>query len=205
MLFNIEKSYYQRSVKIFIFMLVVTIFTAIATWLINLDLISNINKLDSEVPSDVKEVEGWGKVTEYFLNNGLRVPLQMLLFSLLPIPFLYLLNLLVTSVLFGIVIAVALKVGLYEGLAMIVSSIPHFILEISAYCLIAATLYKLNKALYRPIVNYFRKNKKSKDSGIFSALRNTIKIYFLLAFPLIILAAISESYLADFIYKSLIH
>ena len=83
---------------------------------------------------------------------------------------------------------------------MVLSSIPHTIIEILAMCLVISGLYKVSQSIIRKISNIFRKTKK-QNLSFKLALSNVFKIYFLIALPLYILAGFIETYLTDFIYN----
>src|SRR5699024_7966922 len=73
------------------------------------------------------------KVWQYNINNGYKVPLQMLILSIIPIPFLYSANLISTSILTGFVFTLLIRVDLHLGLIDVGSSIPHTVLELLSY------------------------------------------------------------------------
>lgn len=83
-----------------------------------------------------------------------------------------------------------------------ISTIPHFYIEILAFCFVASSLFKINQSIIKKIANLFRKNKKQKIS-IKLAITNLIKIYIFIALPLFIFAAFVENYLSKFIFDLL--
>lgn len=91
----------------------------------------------------------------------------------------------------------------HKGLIIIVSSIPHIIIEILAMCFVVSSLYKLNQAIVRKISNLFRKEKRQNVS-FKQALIQLIKTYILIALPLYIIAAFLETYFTEWIYSILI-
>lgn len=105
-----------------------------------------------------------------------------------------------TSIITGIAFGFAIHFDFNKGAIMVISSIPHAIIEILAMCFVISGLYKLNQAIIRKISNLFRKTKKQNFSFKL-ALSNLLKIYFLIALPLYIIAAFLETYLTDFIYN----
>ncbi|NWK84244.1 stage II sporulation protein M [Staphylococcus sp. GSSP0090] len=154
-------------------------------------------------PAALDKAQGLQKVWEYVLNNGFRVPIQMLLLAVIPIPFLYYLNILSTTILPAIVLGFAIHIDLYKGSMMTISAMPHFLLEILGLCFVASGLLKVNQSIIRKISNLFRNNKKEKLS-LKLAIINFLKIYVYIALPLIILAAFTETYLSELLIKSLI-
>lgn len=105
-----------------------------------------------------------------------------------------------TTVITGIVFGFAIHFDFNKGIIMIVSSIPHLIIEILAMCFVISGLYKINQTIIRKISNLFRKSKKQNFSFKL-ALSNLLKIYLLIALPLYILAAFLETYFTGFIYN----
>ena len=70
------------------------------------------------------------KSLKYIVNNGFRVPLQMFILALLPIPYLYLINLVVTIIMPGILLGFLLSFDLHKGLIGCIAFIPHYTFEI---------------------------------------------------------------------------
>ncbi|ATH63736.1 hypothetical protein BJG87_11725 [Staphylococcus pasteuri] len=147
---------------------------------------------------NITATHGLEKVWQYIVNNDLKTPLQMFILSLIPIPFLYCLNLISTTVITGIMFGFAINFDLHKGTIMVVGAIPHAILELLAFCFVVSALYKFNQAIVRKVSNMFRKTKKVNYS-IKLAFANLIKIYVLIALPLYIIAAFLETYFTDFI------
>lgn len=194
-----DENYFKRSLKIFI------IATSLLLLSFTLSIIFNpsfetFKNISNKVPSSLDNAQGLNKLWQYILNNAIRVPFQMFIFSLIPIPFLYFLNIVSTSIITGIAFGFAIHFDFNKGLLMVLSSIPHAIIETFAMCFVISGLYKLNKTIIRKISNLFRKNKKQNFSFVL-AFSNLLKIYFLIALSLYILAAFLETYFTDFIYN----
>ncbi|WP_070045371.1 stage II sporulation protein M [Mammaliicoccus lentus] len=170
--------------------------SGIITYIVNpnIEIIKNIQGL----PEDKQRAEGLEKVWQYIINNGFKVPLQMLILSIIPIPFLYSANLISTSILTGFVFTLLIRVDLHLGLIGVGSSIPHTVLELLSYAVFAAALYLLNKSIIRMISNLFRKNKKTKISFLKSIV-TVAKVYILLVLPLSIIVAFLETYFTNFL------
>ncbi|PTJ53637.1 hypothetical protein BU019_00655 [Staphylococcus simulans] len=197
---NIQDSnYFKRTIKIFVVAMTL-ILIAFVFSLIFSPSIETFKCISSGLPSNLEDAQGLNKVWEYILNNGGRVPLQMFIFSLIPIPFLYCLNIISTSIVTGIMFGFAIHIDFNKGIIMVGSAIPHAIIEIFAMCIVISGLYKLNQAIVRKISNLFRSNKKQNFSFKL-ALSNLLKVYLLVALPLYILAAFLETYFTDFIYN----
>ena len=84
----------------------------------------------------------------------------MFILALIPIPFLYMLNIVISVIIPGIMFGIFLNFDLHKAFTAIIAYIPHYTLEIMAYCILASGLYMLNKAIVRKVTNLFRKKKK---------------------------------------------
>ena len=88
------------------------------------------------------------------------VPLQMFILSLIPIQFLYVINIISTASLPGILFGIVLQANFKKGFGIIISSIPHFLVEVFAFCLFAAILFELNKGIRIKLRNVFKNDKE---------------------------------------------
>ncbi|MES5936166.1 MULTISPECIES: stage II sporulation protein M [Mammaliicoccus] len=186
----------KRIIIFFCISISLMLISGIITYIVNpnIEIIKNIQDL----PEDKQRAEGLEKVWQYIINNGFKVPLQMLILSIIPIPFLYSANLISTSILTGFVFTLLIRVDLHLGLIGVGSSIPHTVLELLSYAVFAAALYLLNKSIIRMISNLFRKNKKTKISFLKSIV-TVAKVYILLVLPLSIIVAFLETYFTNFL------
>ncbi|MEX3470927.1 stage II sporulation protein M [Staphylococcus hominis] len=194
-----DQNYFKRSIKIFIIATFFFLISFILSIIFSPSL-ETFKNISNQVPSSLDNVQGLHKLWNYILNNAIQVPFQMFIFSLIPIPFLYFLNMISTSIITGIAFGFAIHFDFNKGAIMVISSVPHAIIEILAMCFVISGLYKLNQAIIRKISNLFRKTKKQNFSFKL-ALSNLLKIYFLISLPLYIIAAFLETYLTDFIYN----
>lgn len=192
----LDKPMTKRIIIFFSISMSLMLISGIITYIVNpnIEIIKNIQGL----PEDKQRAEGLEKVWQYIINNGFKVPLQMLILSIIPIPFLYSANLISTSILTGFVFTLLIRVDLHLGLIGVGSSIPHTVLELLSYAVFAAALYLLNKSIIRMISNLFRKNKKTKISFLKSIV-TVAKVYILLVLPLSIIAAFLETYFTNFL------
>ncbi|WP_270234849.1 stage II sporulation protein M [Staphylococcus warneri] len=197
-----DKQYVQRAMKWFVFSLIILIISFILSSIFSPSL-DTFKNMGDQIPSSLDKATGLNKVWEFIINNGFRVSLQMLILSLIPIPFLYCVNLISTNTITGIMFGFVINFDFHKGLIIIVSSIPHIIVEILAMCFVVSSLYKLNQAIVRKISNFFRKEKKQKYS-VKQALIQLIKTYLFIALPLYIIAAFLETYFTEWIYNILI-
>lgn len=97
-----------------------------------------------------------GRVYSYVVNNGFAVPLQMFIFAVKTIQFLYIINIISTSSVLGVFFVIALQVDFEKEFELIITSIPHSSFEIFAYRLFAAVLFELNLVIREKIRNKFK-------------------------------------------------
>jgi phosphate starvation-inducible membrane PsiE len=69
-----------------------------------------------------------------------------------------------------------------------------------SFCIFTSGLYMLNKSIIRKITNLFRK-KKRKITLFKTSLFNLLKAYLFVCLPMVILAAFTETYIADMLFK----
>lgn len=175
----------------------ITFIATIITCIVNPDIKAVMEGIGNSAPSQIKESRGIDKVWSYIVHNGFAVPLQMFILAFVPIQFLYLANIISTSSLLGVFFGVALQASLDKGFELIISSIPHSVLELFAYCLLAAVLFELNQVIRTKMINLVKKDRE-RDSVIKKILIVT-RTYLAFVLPLIILAALLETYAADMI------
>ncbi|QIH77110.1 stage II sporulation protein M [Macrococcoides canis] len=194
---NLEVSYIKRAFIIYGIMMTV----AILTFIISLVFYPSeeiFKDIASKSPSNSAELKGLDKVWMYIANNAFVVPLQMFILALLPVPFLYFLNVISASIITGIVFGFAIHVSPNFGWILVLSSTPHAVLEFLAICFVASGLFSLNRSIISKVSNFFRKEKRYGLS-ISEAMYNLIRVYVFIALPLFIIAAFAETYLTNFI------
>lgn len=198
MLKSFDLDIIKRAVKIFIVATICLIITTIFCYFVHPSL--NELKNMGSGSDKISETKGLKKVWDFIVNNGFKVPLQMFILALLSIPYLYLINLVVTVVLPGIMLGFLLSFDLHKGLIGSIAFIPHYTFEIMGLCILTSALYMLNKAITRRFTNLFRKSKK-ENYAIKDNLINVIKFYVLIALPLIVIAAFLEIYVSNFLFN----
>ena len=200
MIFKIvNKTAFKRAVVFFVIATIVTVLGTVITYFVNPDLKGIMESFGNSSSDQLKESTGIKKVWAYIVNNGFMVPLQMFVLALIPIQFLYLINVISTALIPGILFGVVLQMDFIKGIEIIASTIPHYFVEIFAFCLFAAALFELNRSLEQKLEVYSKKVKIR-----FLLLRKilgTIKIYGVLILPIIIVAAFLETYIADIIFN----
>lgn len=196
-----DETYIRRTIKFLVTILIIFLVTFILAIIFSPST-ETIKNLSKGIPSNVANAVGLEKVWEYILNNGFKVPFQMLILAIIPIPFLYYLNIISTAIPPAIALGFVINYDIYRGTMVTISSIPHFFVEILAFCFVASGLVKVNQAIIRKITNLFRKNKKENLSLKLSII-NLLKIYVFIALPLFVIAAFFENYLSKFIFDLL--
>ncbi|MGG3889653.1 stage II sporulation protein M [Metabacillus fastidiosus] len=194
----VNKIVFKRAINFLIFAVTITIIVAMVTYIINPDLKETVRGIENSRSDQVRESIGLDKVWSYIVNNGFMVPLQMFVLALIPIQFLYVMNVILTVSLPGILFGIGLQADLNKGLGIITSSVPHYIFEVFALCLFAAILFELNKAIRIKVKSIFKKEKKGISLN--KKFLETIKIYVVLTLPIMIVAAFLETYIADIIF-----
>lgn len=194
----INKVVFKRAINFFILGLALTVIATIITFIINPDLKETLEGLGNRIPDQVKESTGIEKAWEYIVNNGFIVPLQMFILALIPIQFLYVIHIILTASLLGVSFGIALQIGFKKGFVMIISSIPHYLVEVFALCLFAAILFELNKFIRIKLKIMFKKDKER--ASLSKKILEVIKIYAILTLPIIIVAAFLETYITNIIF-----
>lgn len=198
---KLDKFYKTKYFLAYIF--IVLILSTLLTYVIDPNLKEVMNSVSKQLPKEVTSSEGIDLVFAYVKNNGFAVPLQMFIFSLLPIPYLYMIQPTITAILPGILFGIALRYDTLDALNLIISSIPHFCIELLGMCIFATLLYYLNISfygrLYSKILKRHQKQRHQKQIKIKDAIADTIKYYFILVLPIIIVAGFVETYVPDLI------
>lgn len=193
----INKVVFKRAINFFILGIALTVIATIITVIINPDLKEIMEGVGNRLPDQVKKSTGIEKVWSYIVNNGFIVPLQMFILALIPIQFLYVINIILTVSLPGILFGIVLQADFKKGFGIIISSIPHYLFEVFALCLFAAILFELNKFIRIKLKIIFKKDKEKVFLS--KKILEVIKIYVVLTLPIIIVAALLETYTADII------
>ncbi|MGE7021942.1 stage II sporulation protein M [Solibacillus cecembensis] len=187
---------FKRAIKFITFSAAITMIATIITYIINPDIKGVVLGLEESSSIQIKESTGIDRVWSYVINNGFAVPLQMLILALIPIQFIYMLNVISTTSLLGVFFGIALLID-EKGFELIIASIPHAVFEIFAYCLFAAVLFELNQVIRVKIRNKFKKDKEG--NSFINKFVRTIIVYAVFVLPIIIAAAFLETYIADII------
>lgn len=177
--------------------MVITIIAMIITYIVSPDPKAVNDTISGKASDGLNESTDFKKVWAFTVNNGFQVPLQMFMLALIPIQFLYYINIIFTAALPGILFGLVLQFDYKKVPELIISALPYYAIEIFAFCLLAAILFELNQVIRFKIKNIFRKSKEK--GSILNKVLETLIVYIVLTLPLIIIAAFFETYLADFI------
>lgn len=173
---------------------VVIVISAVITYIVNPNLSDTLNSVSSNVPKSVSQKSGLQKVVAYIFNNGFKVPIGMLILSIIPIRFLYWIQPLFTAILPGILFGIAFRYSVAKAFIILISSLPHMLLEIFAFCLWMVALDRFNKW-----IRYKISRKKSANTNLLKELKLLLSPYIKYVLPLIVIAAFTETYVADWI------
>ena len=173
---------------------VVIVISAVITYIINPNLSDTLNSVSSNVPKSVSQKSGLQLVVAYIFNNGFKVPIGMLILSIIPIRFLYWIQPLFTAILPGILFGIAFRYSVAKAFIILISSIPHMLLEIFAFCLWMVALDRFNKW-----IRYKISRKKQTSTKLFYEFKLILISYVKYVLPLIVIAAFTETYVADWI------
>ena len=199
-IFNIiKKTAFKRAIVFFVIATIVTVLGTAITYSVNPDIEGIMESLGDSSSDQLRESTGIKKVWAYVMNNGFMVPLQMFVLALIPIQFLYLINVVSTALIPGILFGVVLQMDFIKGLGVIASTIPHYCVEVLAFCLFAAALFELNRVIRKKVRSVFKKGKDQVP--LVKEILGTIKIYGVLILPMIMAAAFLETYIADIIFN----
>src|SRR5574337_602059 len=109
---------------------VVIVISAVITYIINPNLSDTLNSVSSNISKSVSQKSGLNLVVAYIFNNGFKVPMGMLIFSVIPLRFLYWIQPLFTAILPGILFGIAFRYSVAKAFIILISSLPHMLLEI---------------------------------------------------------------------------
>ena len=194
---TISKSLYKRAIKFFVFAICITILVTVVTYIINPDLKEMTTMVEKRLSDDIVKSIGIKKVWSFIAYNGVKVPLQMILLSLIPIQFLYFANTILTASLPGILFGIMLRENFKIGIGIILSATSYFVFEIFAFCLLSSILFELNQTVRIKIGNLYKKDKTKVF--LVKKIIETVKVYAILFLPMIIFSALLETYVADII------
>ncbi|MGN2263788.1 stage II sporulation protein M [Lactococcus lactis] len=183
-----------KTAKYLSIMMVVIIISAVITYIINPNFSDTLNSVSSNVSKSVSQKSGLNLVVAYIFNNGFKVPIGMLIFSIIPIRFLYWIQPLFTAILPGILFGIAFRYSVAKAFIILISSLPHMLLELLAYCVWIVVLDQLNKW-----IRYKISRKKQTNTQLFDEFKLILISYVKYVIPLIVIAAFTETYVADWI------
>ena len=183
-----------KPIKYLSIIMLVVIISAVITYIVNPKFSDTLNSVSSNISKSVSQKSGLNLVVAYIFNNGFKVPMGMLFFSIIPIRFLYWIQPLFTAILPGILFGIAFRYSVAKAFIILISSLPHMLLEIFAFCLWMVALDRFNKW-----IRYKISRKKSANTNLLKELKLLLSPYIKYVLPLIVIAAFTETYVADWI------
>ena len=183
-----------KPIKYLSIIMLVVIISAVITYIVNPNFSDTLNSVPSNISKSVSQKSGLNLVVAYIFNNGFKVPMGMLFFSIIPIRFLYWIQPLFTAILPGILFGIAFRYSVAKAFIILISSLPHMLLEIFAFCLWMVALDRFNKW-----IRYKISRKKSANTNLLKELKLLLSPYIKYVLPLIVIAAFTETYVADWI------
>ncbi|EOU15025.1 stage II sporulation protein M, partial [Enterococcus durans] len=168
-----------KPIKYLGILMVVIVISAVITYIINPNLSDTLNSVSSNVPKSVSQKSGLQLVVAYIFNNGFKVPIGMLILSIIPIRFLYWIQPLFTVILPGILFGIVFRYSLAKGFVILISSLPHMLFEVFAFCVWMVALDQFNKW-----IRYKISKKKSADTNLLKELKLLLSPYIKYVLPL---------------------
>jgi len=167
------------------------------TYFVDPDVKKAMNSIRNALSVTGGKESYWEGTFTIFKNNWV-VCLQILILSIIPIPFLYTYSLILTNALIGVVVYLSQKAGLGLVHTILAGLLPHAVLEISTF--IVAIYYgrKINKIIVGKIINKLR-SKKKDIPPLWKQIKETFIIFICVITPAIFLAAFIEGYLSRFL------
>lgn len=183
-----------KPIKYLSIIMLVVIISAVITYIVNPNFSDTLNSVSSNISKSVSQKSGLNLVVAYIFNNGFKVPMGMLFFSIIPVRFLYWIQPLFTAILPGILFGIAFRYSVAKAFIILISSLPHMLLEIFAFCLWMVALDRFNKW-----IRYKISRKKSANTNLLKELKLLLSPYIKYVLPLMVIAAFTETYVADWI------
>lgn len=183
-----------KPIKYLSIIMLVVIISAVITYIVNPNFSDTLNSVSSNISKSISQKSGLNLVVAYIFNNGFKVPMGMLFFSIIPIRFLYWIQPLFTAILPGILFGIAFRYSVAKAFIILISSLPHMLLEIFAFCLWMVALDRFNKW-----IRYKISRKKSANTNLLKELKLLLRPYIKYVLPLMVIAAFTETYVADWI------
>ena len=123
----------------------------------------------------------------------------MFVLALIPIPYLYLINIVGTAIGPGILFGLGARLSFNKALIIILGSLPHMLVELLGLCLFASAIYPINLWIRRKI---FRQRLLIHTKLVYELKVGVIR-YVKYVLPAMLLAAVLETYVADWLFSLL--
>lgn len=129
----------------------------------------------------------------YLINNGFKVPFQMLYLAVIPIPLIYFFPMILTAAVTGVILYLPFTADLQGHLSLLdilIGIIPHMLIEVSGFLIVACGTYHLNRYIRSKLFKRISSDLKFSDCLLY-----LFKSYILIALPMFIVAAAIEAYI----------
>lgn len=191
---TIQREFVYECLKRLRTLIIVMILAGIVTYLINPNIQELIGSVDGAVSSSIDRTTQWNQFVSYITHNGISVPIQMFLFALIPVPFIYWLQPMLTALLPGILFGIVFRYSVTKGWIIVLSALPHAMLELLAYSVMLVVLSNVNRWVRSKMF------KRTGNEETFTyVLKRIVITYLILVIPLIVIAAFCETYVANWI------
>lgn len=146
---------------------------------------------------------------EHFLNYlysyGLQTVIGMLILAILPIPYAFLLNLILFTFTQAFLWGYSFRYDTSYGYQFLACSIVPIMLQILAYAILTSALYPLHQLIKSHWKNLFKKEKVEIAKGQMKLIvkdiaKTSIKLYI----PLVIIAGITEVFFLNYLFSVLV-
>ncbi|UXS59929.1 stage II sporulation protein M [Staphylococcus ureilyticus] len=198
---EIDKGFIKRTNKFFLFTVGVTTAIIFIFYILGL-VIDDFSDFPKASINNEHKFKLVGLFT-YFFNNGFILPFIMLILSIIPIPYLYYLNTLSTVFSLGMLIGIHFAYNFMDGIKLFLGFLPHLLIEIYSLSLMLSILYVINKVIINKLMNVFRK-ETIKTISMHHAVIEGIKKYIKYFLPIVLIAAIIETYISPLWYYFLL-
>ncbi|WEV54700.1 stage II sporulation protein M [Leuconostocaceae bacterium ESL0723] len=173
-------------------LLVIMLLAMVVTYLVNPNVHEATKAIMPRSSESFSAVSGTlGELRLYIVNNCFTVPLGMLIFALLPIPYLYLWQPIFTFIGPGVLYGLVARINLSLFPKIILSTTSHNLVEMLAFATMIVILQPLNQW----VCSFVWRHRTERSTTLVSELKQVLVRWFTIALPIFILAAVLETYL----------
>lgn len=188
-LLSINWALLKKFLMLFIFFIALSFFLS---YLIKPNIHDFLNLADRHNKLEITS-DSLTKFVQYSINNGLKVPFQMLLLSLIPLPFLYFFPVILTAIMTGIVLYIPFMSELAGKVSfsnILLGLLPHIIIEVFGFLIVACGAYYINQSIRSKLFK-----KIPIQMTFIASINHFLLTYCLVALPSFIIAAFIEAFI----------